>query len=181
MRKSFVFRSTAAEDAIRNGETNFTTVFTPSTGMWKWAHQPGICLSAEWAKGKDFVAWTETTFVTEGDRPVKKGVVVVRITKQELAELEGDDVIPAEFVVEPITPSLWDDKDKGEAKPGGAPASLGSRAKSDVESPTKLVWKLADEMVGADRKDVIAACVEAGVNKSTASTQYYRWQKARSA
>ena len=56
---------------------------------------------------------------------------------------------------------------------------MGLRAKSDIESPVKVVWRIADEMKGADRKAVIAACEAAGVNKSTASTQFYKWQKAQ--
>lgn len=174
MRNSFVFRSSAAADAKKNNETNFCTVHTPSTGMWKWAHQPGDNLASEWAKGKDFVAWTETTFVDS----VKKGLVVVTITREELA-LED---VPAEFIYEPVTASLWD-QDRPDVGTDAAPktrmTATGPRAKSGIESPVKTVWRLADEMKGQDRKVVIAACIEAGVNKATASTQFYRWQKAQ--
>lgn len=53
------------------------------------------------------------------------------------------------------------------------------RERSEVESPVKLVHRLCNEMEGAERKDVIAACVEAGVNPSTAKTQYYHWKKTQ--
>lgn len=46
---------------------------------------------------------------------------------------------------------------------------------STVERPCKLVWHIADEMVGARRKDVLAACVARGVAFYTARTQYQLW------
>jgi len=46
---------------------------------------------------------------------------------------------------------------------------------STVERPCKLVWHIADEMVGARRKDVLAACVARGVAFYTARTQYQVW------
>jgi hypothetical protein len=55
------------------------------------------------------------------------------------------------------------------------------------KSPTKpkrkagavaRVWQIATGMPKAERKDVLAACVKAGVNKSTAVTQYYAWKAA---
>lgn len=53
------------------------------------------------------------------------------------------------------------------------------RAKSKGRNRTKgavaLVFKIADSMSDAPRKDVIAACVKKGVNVHTARTQYQRW------
>jgi hypothetical protein len=46
---------------------------------------------------------------------------------------------------------------------------------STVERPCKLVWHIADEMVGARRKDVLAVCVARGVAFYTARTQYQLW------
>ena len=40
------------------------------------------------------------------------------------------------------------------------------------------VHAIADNMPHAPRKDVIAACIEQGINKATASTQYQKWRKA---
>lgn len=37
------------------------------------------------------------------------------------------------------------------------------------------VWEIANDMPKAARKDVIAACVKAGINENTAKTQYQRW------
>lgn len=47
--------------------------------------------------------------------------------------------------------------------------------RSTAEKPCRLVWDLADAMVGARRKDVIAAAVAKGVAFYTARTQYQLW------
>lgn len=44
--------------------------------------------------------------------------------------------------------------------------------------PTKQVWRIAESMAGAKRKDVIAACVEQGIAFGTARTQYQQWYTA---
>ena len=46
---------------------------------------------------------------------------------------------------------------------------------------TKQVWVIADSMPGAKRADVIAACLAAGINAGTASTQYQKWKQAQTA
>jgi hypothetical protein len=43
------------------------------------------------------------------------------------------------------------------------------------EGPVAQVWEIASSMPKAARKDVIAACVEKGVNENTVKTQYQRW------
>ena len=50
-----------------------------------------------------------------------------------------------------------------------------NRSKSEVENPVALVHQIATEMVGARRKDVIAACEARGVAFHTARTQYQVW------
>jgi hypothetical protein len=50
--------------------------------------------------------------------------------------------------------------------------------KSTTEGPTKRVWAIADTMKGAKRKDVVQACVEAGIATGTARTQYQKWLAA---
>jgi len=54
---------------------------------------------------------------------------------------------------------------------------------STTARPCKKVWIIADEMLAANplvrRKDVIAACVEAGVAFYTARTQYQQWLGVR--
>jgi DNA-directed RNA polymerase subunit M/transcription elongation factor TFIIS len=55
------------------------------------------------------------------------------------------------------------------------------RNKSEVSKPCNLVWDIADKMEGAKRKDVIEACVKAGVAFYTARTQYQLWKQATNA
>jgi len=48
---------------------------------------------------------------------------------------------------------------------------------------TRLVWEIADGLakdgVSAPRNVIIEACIEQGVNKATAATQYSAWVRAR--
>jgi len=46
---------------------------------------------------------------------------------------------------------------------------------STFKGATKMVWTIADNMVGASRKDVIEACRRAGIAYGTARTQYQKW------
>lgn len=46
---------------------------------------------------------------------------------------------------------------------------------STVERPCDLVHGIARKMADSSRKEVIAACVAAGVAYNTARTQYQRW------
>lgn len=60
-------------------------------------------------------------------------------------------------------------------------APRGPRGTSTVDGPCYTTWAIADDMPGAKRKDVIAACQAAGVTFYTARTQYQKWSKARKA
>src|SRR5690606_18602947 len=109
---TYVFRDQAIQDAKKRGYANYRTKLDPMDRIWKMNYEPGESPAAEWAKGKDFVASVETDWDRSGDRPIKLGVVVVTITREELAELPDELKVPEEFLVEPLTPSLWsDDKD----------------------------------------------------------------------
>lgn len=63
------------------------------------------------------------------------------------------------------------------AKVEKAPATKTREVKhtSNIEHPCKTVWAIADEMKGAKRKEVLAACVEKGIAYYTARTQYQQW------
>ena len=50
---------------------------------------------------------------------------------------------------------------------------------STVERPCFVVWEIADNMPGARRKDVVAACVAKGVAYYTARTQYQLWNQCK--
>lgn len=52
---------------------------------------------------------------------------------------------------------------------------------STIGSPCKAVWDMAGDMPGARRKEVIAACVKAGIAFYTARTQYQQWKTASKA
>jgi len=52
------------------------------------------------------------------------------------------------------------------------------KTNSDVDAPCKLVWIIAEGMVGHKRKDIIAECVKQGVAYNTARTQYQSYFKA---
>lgn len=52
-----------------------------------------------------------------------------------------------------------------------------TRERSSVESPVQLVHRICNEMKGKPRDEIIARCIELGVNKSTAKTQFYAWRK----
>lgn len=77
--------------------------------------------------------------------------------------------------------------------PGGTPLKLvippksptSKSHKSTVESPTRLVWHIANEMVkvneSVSRKEVIAECERQGIAHFTARTQYQQWLTAKKA
>lgn len=46
---------------------------------------------------------------------------------------------------------------------------------SSISKPCKTVWEICEKMKGCPRKDVIAACCDAGVAYNTARTQYQQW------
>lgn len=50
--------------------------------------------------------------------------------------------------------------------------------KSAIGSPCRVVWDIAEEMTGAKRKDIIAACTAAGIAFYTARTQYQKYTEA---
>ena len=172
---TYATRSQVARVARRQGIEHFYSIRMPNG--WRLVKQdrpsPDFAEALAYAKSVDFVHHVEVQFIDEGKTPGTRSVLIATCLKDELPQS-----IP--FAVDPITPSLWAEgaADNFEHRARSS-SSAGERAKSEVESPTKLVWKIADEMVGASKKEVVAACVAAGVNPSTASTQHYRWSKAK--
>lgn len=160
---SYLSRSMAANAAMRKGWKSYTTYFDRQVQVWYNKEVNLDNPAKEWEK-HDFVHHVEFQIVDSKLKPT----LVVNCRREEITE-----DIPAEFGIEPLTRDLWNDIPDSEVA-----KAMGIRAKSDIESPVKVVWRLADEMKGQDRKAVIAACIEAGVNKATASTQFYKWQKA---
>lgn len=56
--------------------------------------------------------------------------------------------------------------------------SIPKKHHSEIESPCRVVWEIAESMPGARRKDVLEACVKAGIAYNTARTQYQRYTTA---
>lgn len=52
------------------------------------------------------------------------------------------------------------------------------RDRSEAEKPVSIVRRLCVSMKGNTRKEVITACIKAGVNINTAATQYSLWKSA---
>lgn len=65
-------------------------------------------------------------------------------------------------------------------KQGGRNRSTITRG-DGTRGPVFVVWDTCDKMVGARRKDVVAACIAKGVTPNTARTQYQYWFTARKA
>lgn len=192
---SHLYRKQAVEAAHKAGYVGFRTKFDTSTEMWKALYSDkDLSPAHEYAQRCEFVHHAEVEF-RDGR---KVGVLVVTITLEEL-HLEHGTVnqdtsgthwfTPGmaqggpNYIVEPLTLDLWEPDPPtgtlGTVKRSVTSATSAIRERSTAESPVKLVHRLADEMRGQPRKDVIAACVAAGVNKSTANTQFYHWQKAQ--
>lgn len=184
MPQVFVYRTQAADYAKRQNWSSFRTQ-QDEHGMWFAHYEPGESPAQEFGDAHpDFVAWVETDWYRPPHgSPSKIGVLVVSCRREELTAADVDAIDRNAFAVEPQTPSLWDGdsaaKGKAQGRKANADAPKGERAKSDAPSPVKTVWETADAMPGASRADVVAACVAKGVNKATAGTQFYRWQKAR--
>lgn len=174
MSRTFPTRSGAAQAARKElGEGKFFRTTQTADSDWKWHYEPGahVGLGFPTVQALDFVAWVEVDWDRSGALPHVVPVAIVTCRLEEISEM------PSHFRIEPITPELFEDPNA--PQPKQRRTSTGERERSDVESPTKLVWQLADEMTGATRQEVVAACVARGVHKSTASTQYYRWKVAR--
>lgn len=168
----YPIRSQAANAARRAGHAHFKTIKMPQG--WRWAES--VASPAIELIGRDYVAWVEAHHIDEGHKPGHRGVVIVTCAKDEIP---AEDIALG-FEFQPITAEAWDLREAPRRREVDS-STTENRARSDVASPTKLVWEIADSMPDADRKAVVEACVAAGVNKATASTQYYRWQKSKSA
>jgi hypothetical protein len=190
---SWLYRTAARDAAKKLDYKTFRTYFDPINQLWRMKYIPGEPTIADWAKDKEWVAWTETDWEgsTEEKPGRKVGIAIVSITKAELDELLPTIELPKDFPVlfeyqsrelhepEERLPKGRQPRQGGRTRATGESAPKGPREKSEAVSPVKIVWATADAMPGATRQDVIAACVAKGVHASTASTQYYRWAKAK--
>lgn len=114
----------------------------------------------------------------------RAGVVILQTRlPQDPSDPSGIEAIgvPDYFIVEPICDELWNPKTPAKQRSGGG---SGPRAQSTHASPTKFVWETCDALLASlgrepttrEVKDVVEP---EGVNGSTASTQFYKWRRAR--
>jgi hypothetical protein len=78
-----------------------------------------------------------------------------------------------------VTDAVKAASSKAALAPVVAPVLAGEKPDLAKLGPTKYVHALADYMPGKSKKEVMAAAVAAGVNKSTASVQYHKWAKVK--
>lgn len=65
------------------------------------------------------------------------------------------------------------------SRPNKTGRTYPNRHHSDIESPSDVVFGLADAMTGAKRKEVVDAAIAKGVTPNTARAAYQHWRKAR--
>ncbi len=107
----------------------------------------------------------------------------------EPVELESEEEAKAEMDYNEIEANLELDVDPENAPDEDLAQSLmesaadnsvdGILRKSVVVSPCKMVWDIAEKMDGSKRSEIVAACVEAGIAKNTAKTQYQQYFTAK--
>ncbi len=105
-----------------------------------------------------------------------------------IVETEAETETPAEVVeteteteteteIETPADPIVEDKVETKVKTKVEPKIIENR--STAEKPCRLVWDLADSMIGARRKDIIAAAEAKGVAYYTARTQYQLWAQVQ--
>jgi len=95
---------------------------------------------------------------------------------------EVEEQVPEEEAAPKRSPRRKQPKKEATSKEQSTKKEVVMLRKSTIESPSKRVWEIAEQMKAANpnvrRKDVIAACVEQGIAYYTARTQYQLWFKA---
>ena len=86
----------------------------------------------------------------------------VDLTIPESADLPTAADVDIDMVGEPVNTSLD-----------------GILRKSTILNPCKVVWDIAAKMDGSKRSEIVQACVEAGIAKNTAKTQYQQYFAAK--
>ena len=116
---------------------------------------------------------------------------IAQPTEGEHYRIDPDPTADGRFTWAPLSrpsPDTADapppvDKTKAAAKPKRkAPAKAKAKAADDQpkkDGPVAQVWAMCESMPGAPRKEVVEACVAAGINVHTAKTQYQRWFSAQ--
>lgn len=129
----------------------------------------------EWPQGKPL------DVILSRDEATKK-FRFIKSTPAGWTEVEGGDELPTNVdlgqALAESGESLEDLKE-ADAKANASMGLQGAKPRlSSVIRPTKMVWDIADSMPKASRKEVMEACVAAGIAYGTSRTQYQAWFKA---
>lgn len=156
-------KTTAARYAKRSGSAMFDVQFEQGKG-WYW--QPSTGPQAEWAHA---VADLHEEISWAGERDGTP-VVTVHVFKHELPDL------PKEFLVEPVTPSLWvgDTKQRTSST---APKERSTHASPVAHIHEWLTLYHEEHSAVPTVRDAVAELQPQGINVSTIRTQYYKWRK----
>lgn len=119
----------------------------------------------------------------------KNSEPVKTVPEVQKAELSQPPAVPPVSVVQPAETPVELAKPEELAKTD-PPAEVkkserfpNRKKKSTIQSPTKTVWSIADQVMAADpaaqRKDIMKACLDAGIAFYTARTQIQQWFAAQ--
>lgn len=149
----------------------------------------------QFKKDLEEVAKTKQAEAAKGDVPRASGFVVVDATKSVPVAKGQPPIAEGKAAPAPYTcpeckapqadkPTLVKHRETAHnIKPKAKDTWLHRSLVDSDLGPTKYVWAVADEMLGANpkvtRKEVIAECERRGVAHWTARTQYQQWLTAR--
>lgn len=97
--------------------------------------------------------------------------------RREMTYDEAGNPIPVDSlsIEGTVTGRVPSDQESKSNKPKEEKKSSEPKKESTASNPCKMVWEIAEKMQGAKRKDIIQACVDAGIAYNTARTQYQRY------
>lgn len=111
---------------------------------------------------------------TQADFEINDDPEILAMVEKELAHDDDDSdafIMSIGSYYQPIIGRVFDDGIVVKTKPC-------LKGKSAISGPCRVVWDLAEVMAGARRKDIIQACVDAGIAYYTARTQYQKYTEA---
>lgn len=170
--KIYVLRSSAVRAARREvGEGNFE-IQENDDGLFTWSkNQPKVGVKAAPKKKKEITIVVETE---ASPKPELPAFVSPRVASRMASPTT---VTPA--------PVIQTEKKVTSGVPTKTkmPTWAQGKHQSEIESPTKSVWEIADQMFAADptiaRKTIVETCVRQGIAYYTARTQVQLWRTAR--
>lgn len=172
--KTYAVKSSAAR-AAKKTDSNYDPKGLCQTEDGKWIYLEAIDLEIAERTGGRFVHCPSCGVHLENG-----------MWTFEEAMAERDDKGTDAFKKEMFSHEFWCmgcDHEFGEEREIPAPekkaapkTTRGPNAvKSAVANPCKQVWDIAENMKGSKRKEILQACVDAGIAFNTARTQYQRY------